>query len=853
MGTPQNNPYYPFVLDHKPGFFLSWFLYKLFKRIRFDERIIEDLKQMHREGSVVYAIKYRGHLDYLLYHYRFRRSRLPYPKIAFDLNMSLYLPLSQLIRVLKFYLCFFFKHGQLPSPFKTGYFKEAIQRGTASLLCLVDPKVFEKHFIHEEKDHIHFLLSTQKDMEKTIYIIPQLILYKKTPEKEHPRLMDIFFGFKENPGFIRKIALFFRHHRHAFIDFGRPLNLKAYLESQPSTRPMDEIATEIRQMLIESIDRQKRVILGPVMKSRQQQKEKVLKDPGIATIIEHLAKGNVKREKHLRKKADEYFDEIAADYNSAYVQFFHMALRWFWKKIFEGIDVDEENLAVVREWARKGPFIYIPSHKSHIDYLILNYVLYEYHMHIPRIAAGKNLAFWPMGHIFRKSGAFFIRRSFKGARLYAKVFTRYIKALLEEGHPLEFYIEGGRSRSGKLILPKIGFLSILLQAYRDGYCDDLVFVPASISYDRIMEEKSYLKELGGDVKKNESLLQILKARRLLKKRYGKIYIQFGKPFSLKVYLQENGDLAGGTHNQLAFHLIKSINKVTLVTPLALIASAILTKHRRGFHINELTATAHILLKFLKTYQIPTATTLNQFESTVGETLSLLLNRKVVNLLEDVDGTETFYYVDEDKKRQLEYYKNSIIHFFISHAFVAVSLLKGTEEIRSGEAIQEDYGFLKNVFKGEFVYEDGKDTQEGSHQAIDYFLDADFITRVDANGGYRLTRLGFDKLPIWAALAKTFLESYWIATRSFIQQGNETRKSSYLLKNMNYMGLRFHKLGLIDHLEAVSKINFSNAIRFIHEDLLKTREENEVREDHAEPEERLSRLSQRLYDLSHFRA
>jgi len=214
---------------------------------------------MQKEGSVVYAIKYRGHLDYLLYHYRFRRSRLPYPKIAFDLNMYLYLPLSQLIRVLKFYLGFF----------KTGFFKDAIQQGTASLLCLVDPKVFARHFIHEEKDHLHFLLSIQKDMEKPIYIIPQLILYKKTPEKDQSNLLDVFFGFKENPGVIRKIALFFRHHRHAFIDFARPLNLKVYLKSQPSARPVEEMATELRNMLIESIDRQKRVILSRIRRSQQ--------------------------------------------------------------------------------------------------------------------------------------------------------------------------------------------------------------------------------------------------------------------------------------------------------------------------------------------------------------------------------------------------------------------------------------------------------------------------------------------------------------------------------------------------------------------------------------------------------
>jgi glycerol-3-phosphate O-acyltransferase len=366
-----------------------------------------------------------------------------------------------------------------------------------------------------------------------------------------------------------------------------------------------------------------------------------------------------------------------------------------------------------------------------------------------------------------------------------------------------------------------------------------------------MEEKSYLKELGGREKKKESFKQIFKARRFLKRRYGKIYIQFSQPISIKEYLLQNKDLEEDNNRQLAFHLIKSINKVTIITPLALIASAILTKHRRGFHVNELTDTADILLRFLRTYKVPTATTLNHFERTVGETLTLLVNRKVVNLLEDVDGEETFYYVDEDKKRELEYYKNSIIHCFIPHAFVAVSLLTGTEETRDEKAIMDDYAFLKRLFKNEFVYDDGKDANEGGNNAIDYFLDSAFIIRGQANGEYKLTRLGFDKLPIWAALAKTFLESYWIATQSFIQRENKSRKKGDLLKNMNYLGLRFHKIGMIDHLEAVSRINFSNAISFINEEILQSQEVTEG--NTPENKEKLSELSQKLYGLSHYRA
>ena len=300
--APEKSPS-PFLYDHKPGFFLGWVLYRLFKRFSFDDNMTEAIKRMNREGTVVYAIKYPGHLDFLLYHYRYRTSRLPYPKLALNLNMSMVLPLSQVVKIVRSYITHLLRDGRLPRALERGFFKEAIEKGVTSLLCLVDPKGFARDFIHSEKDHVHFLLETQMDMDQPIHIVPQLVLYKKTPEKDRANILDTLFGFRDKPGFIRKVILFLRHNRNAFIDFGRPLNLKAFLEGQPQARPLEEMASEVRQMLIDSIDGQKRVILGPVMKSRQQLKEKVLKDQDVIHTIEKMASGNTKRMKQIKKKA----------------------------------------------------------------------------------------------------------------------------------------------------------------------------------------------------------------------------------------------------------------------------------------------------------------------------------------------------------------------------------------------------------------------------------------------------------------------------------------------------------------------------------------------------------------------
>ncbi len=518
--------------------------------------------------------------------------------------------------------------------------------------------------------------------------------------------------------------------------------------------------------------------------------------------------------------------------------------------MFQGIDLNPEELANLREWARKGPVIYVPSHKSHLDYLVFNYILHQHHMHIPRIAAGKNLAFWPLGNFFRKTGAFFIRRTFKGARLYATVFSRYVGALLQERTPLGFFIEGGRSRSGKLILPKIGFLSILIDGYREHYCEDLIFVPASIVYDRIPEGQAYLKELGGGKKKSENLKQFVGVRRFLKKKYGKIYIRFGKPISLKQYLSENPHPEDKRYKHLAFHIIRSINKTTLVTPMAIMASAILAKHRRGFQMQEILETAATFLEFVKTRGAPLAASLQQCENAVGETIDALLKNNVLETIEDVGEAEIFYYAKEEKKPELEFYKNSIIHHFIPRAFVAVSLLTGNEEITPREKVVEDYAFLKRTFRYEFIFEEEVETPENEVNAIlSDFFQASLLIKSDVKAGYTLTRPGLDQMTVWANLAKTFLESYWIAARAIIKQQNSGKKRSDLLKSMTYLGQRYHRQGLIDHLEAVSQLNFKNAIRMMEKDFPAADGKSE--EDHGETLENLALFSRRLHQLSQY--
>ena len=208
-------------------------------------------------------------------------------------------------------------------------------------------------------------------------------------------------------------------------------------------------------------------------------------------------------------------------------------------------------------------------------------------------------------------------------------------------------------------------------------------------------------------------------------------------------------------------------------------------------------------------------------------------------------------MDEDKKPELEYYKNSIIHNFIRHSFLAVALLAGTEETKPFETLMEDFRFLKQLFSHEFIFErDETGTAAEVDNLLEDFLKSGLVEKTAGSNGYRITRRGFEQFPFWAGFAKTFLESYWIAARSMALEENSGKGIPALLKNMRYLGLRYHKMGLIDHREAISQITFKNAIRFWKEKIKNTDISPDAGGSVRDP---LLRMARRLYDMSHCRS
>jgi glycerol-3-phosphate O-acyltransferase len=819
--------HYAGYLPSRPGFLLRHTLEPFFKRVTVNPRYIERLHELSSQGAVVYALKYRSHLDFLFFNRRYQKLGVIAPEVAFDLNLWMWQPLSHLIQIGSAAVNYFTRRRSWPNPFRDSYFLKTIQVKRGSLLFLVDQVGFRQRFLKPRQDPIRHLLEIQAQVDFPIFLVPQMVVYEKIPFREFKGLWQLFFGDSENPGRLRKLGLCVLKAKSAVVEVVEPVNLKEVLATAAPDIRLQELAQEIRREMIQRLDVQRRVITGPVVKSREEVMELALTDPALTQFMERLAEAEKKKLAKIKKTAQDYFWEISGDPSVFYTSTMHQLVNWLSKHLFESIVFDTRGFDRVRKANQRGSLIFVPCHKSHLDYLILNNLIFQHHMQSPRIAAGKNLSFWPLGTIFRGSGAFFIRRRFLGGKLYAEVLYTYIKTMIKTGYNLEFFIEGGRSRTGKLVLPKLGLLNMIVRTFDEGAAPDILFVPTFIGYDQVLEEKAYLKELEGGKKEAESVGQLVHARKFLKSRYGRAYIQFSEPLSLKSYLTklqstEPGEVQVRHHSQeLAYRIIQAINQISVVTPFSLVCAALLTYPRKGVYRRELLQIIQVLFDYLKAQQVPEADSLDDLNKAVEETLAMCESRKLVTPIEKEEGLTdelglSGYSIDETKRPLLEYYKNNILHFFLPAAMVSLAILarQGFEFNRA--KILEDYGFLQDFFRNEFIFSDINSESQVT-QTLDYFESRGVVINLDRHeASYTLSASGLKELAYFANLLFNYLESYWIVLRSMKYLQKKPRSEKEFLKRIQSIGQKLFKLGEVERSEALSEATFQNALKIFGE-------------------------------------
>ncbi len=829
--------YYTSYLGEPKNTLISLVFNYFAPRVSIPKEDKKTIRELSKKGTIIYAQKNRSSLDFLFFQHRYYLEGLPYPIFGNFINMIWWQSVTSVARILLSKLYCLIEGVESPNPYHTDYVRRMSQEGHSSILFLRHPTGLLKRFaIKETDDPVVYLLHAQKVMSRTIYIIPHIIIYHKRPDTVRKGVLDVLFGPREGPGLLRRIIIFLVNYRQAFVKIGDPINLKEFL-AQKNGAVDGEVSYDLRRMLLDNTEREERLIKGPILKSRLEIMEMVLWDDQFQRQIQNLSEMTREPIRALRRRAVTHLDEIAADYNIFYIQMFDFVVSWMWDNIFNGFDIDEQGLNKVREAAKKSSLVIVPCHKSHVDYLVLSQIFFHNNMTPPHIAAGVNLSFFPLGHIFRKSGAFFLKRTFRGDPLYPIVFSTYVKTILSEGFSIEFFIEGGRSRTGKLVMPKLGLLSIITEAYLSGAVGDISFVPIFIGYDRIVEESSYISEIGGAVKKKEYLWSLMKSRSLLKKRYGRVYIAFNDPISLKDLIESTGfkretipkSRLEQLQYDLAYQIVYSINQISVVSTVSLVSAAFLASPQGALTQKELMQISRIFMGWLSSFRIRFSNALNNPSAAIGEALNALREE---NLVEEIKGDsdepdfEKVFFVPEEKRLTLEFYKNNILHFFIPSSFVATSILTGGDSGIPYNQIIADYTYFRKLFKYEFIYDLEFTDEQRVQQAIDYFTRHGYINV--ENGVITVGQDGRDILLYFAGLIRNYIESYFVtsqALQNYITRGPKSERD--LLKRINVTGQRMFKKKEITRIEALSRMNFQNAIELLtHEDVLSKSIEDE---------------------------
>lgn len=816
-------------LPPNTGFLSQLIFRRLFSGIKIRSSETQPICALKKRGSLIFINKYKNHFEFYFYHTRFQQENIPHPSIGLDYTLTLWQPIRQFFAILLTHIRHFLKHLSFPNPYNSGYIYDKLTNGEAGLLSLVEEKGFYRRFVKSKTDPFHFLIEMQKSMERPIIFVPQLMLFSKSPETTKLSFMDMLFGTAENPGRLRRLVALIKNPKKIIIETGDFVFLPDFL-NRPEIAAMGPAsqAVALRRFLLMLLNRHRQTITGPILKSRLEIMEEMLTNQKVQKSIVEYGESEHVSMHQAHKRAVQHLDEIASNYNLKMIRIFDVVLRWVFKHIFEGMVVDLQGLERIKRTSKKGPLILVPCHKSHLDYLVLSYIFFNNNMPCPLIAAGRNLSFWPLGPIFRGGGAFFLRRTFKGDPLYPRIFAAYIEKILAEGFNIEFFIEGGRSRTGKLLAPKVGLLSLLIEASRNNKWQDMFFVPIYIGYDRVLEESAYIHEIEGGKKTPENLKNVLKARKFLKKKYGKIYLNFHEPFSLREYLDQV-ELPGGEPGkcgpreqfaEFGRRLVAAINRISVVTPHAVVAAAILNSQQKRFYYNQLMDEVETYMTYLMSQNAGLADTLmidriSAFDHVLESFAQNRLIEKGASEFASIPDANPMFKVIETKRPALDYYKNNGIIHFIPAAFTALGILKTDAFQFSAAELHSSYNFLQEFFENEFIFDAEQPVEVIVRKNLKSFIDdAIIMPHPTLPDTYNITSAGFRKLNLFAAFLVPYFEAYWTVL-NFIR--HYTKQSIFDVKDylnkIESMGIRMYKRNEIQRRESLSLINYKNAVSF----------------------------------------
>lgn len=648
--------------------------------------------------------------------------------------------------------------------------------GSALLPDATPPKTYSESLARVLQAH-------RSHPELDVQLVPVSIFVGRAPDRQSGWFSVLFSENWAIVGRTRRLLAILLNGRGTIVRFSAPVSLR---ESVDEGLDPERTVRKLSRVLRTHFHRIREAVIGPDLSTRRLLVDQVLAAEPVREAIATQARRDNSKPEDAWKKAHAYAWEIAADYSNPVVRSASFLLSHVWNQIYDGVLV--HHLDKLKEAAPGHEVVYVPSHRSHMDYLLLSYLLYERGIVPPHIVAGINLNLPVVGTLLRKGGAFFIRRSIRGNALYSAVLAEYVAQLVGGGYSIEYFIEGGRSRTGRLLPPKGGMISMTVRAFLRQPKKPVLFQPVYIGYEKLLEGSSYLDELSGRPKEKESIWTLLwNIPKVLRQNYGQVVVNFGEPIPLGQMLAAHAPAWDGrpvgeeekpawlseTVDALAERIQVNINRAADVNPINLLALALLSTPKHAMGEADLIAQIELCKTLLAElpYSDRVTVTPHSPDRIIRHAEKIGVLSRVPHPLGDVLG------VGGDNAVLLSYYRNNVLHLFTASAWIACCFQNNRRMSRAGvlRVGRNVYPFLQQEL---FLPWTPDEFVERMERTIDLFVREGLLQQInDEDGGILARSAGqtdevFRLRAIGHSLQQAF-ERYYIAISVLVKNGPGT--------------------------------------------------------------------------------
>jgi len=830
--SPAADPYS--AMTPRFNFFFRWFAKRYLRHFDLGDEDAARLRELEKRGSVVYVMRYSSRLDYLLFNTLFLREGLRLSSFANGIHFTIYRPVLEILRSL---LSRKRGRSRAVEHEEDQHLVRQLSQDDASLFLFLRTQRLQTFWrglwnLRHRQDEFDLIQEVVREVwngGKEVHVVPLSLFWRKGPRAAN-RFLNLDYGSLSRPSDLAKVASFLLTYRSLSVRIGEPIDLAHYV-SEHRDDGQERVARTVRRSILIYLYRAEKVVEGPTLRSAQRVLGEIMADKGVQAAIQDRAKEKRGSLEKAEKDVAKAYREIAARMNSTLLAALSLVVGVLIRRLFSSVET--RGLDKVAEYAKRHPLVLVPNHRSYFDFLIVSLLFYNSYLVPPHIAARDNMAFGPFGLIFRMAGAFYLRRSFDDP-LYKQVFRAYVAYLVREGFTQEFFIEGGRSRTGKTMAPRLGMLSWDLDAFLECSRRDLFFVPIALTYERLVEEGGMVDELEGGEKSKESTLALFRARKYLKKRFGSVHVNFGEPISLADALGDRrpefeslvrGELpaqfsARGEAAHLedavgrieegkrefiedfGHRLVERINWSVTVNATSVASAALMGTAHTGLLRSELVDRMQQLVDLFRLGGAGITSALNADQGDFDESIAFMIRSDLVKSSPDPQGDVIYF--EPSKRRALDIYRNSIVHYLGVPSVIARSLLAGI----ATKDLFEDIPLWRGLLYREYFTPHEEASENAVVRWLKFFESSGWIEM--EGEAVRVLPGGEGILSCLDLQTRGVVECYEATCRVVLEANGEISRAEVIERSSSLLE-NAYRLGLSRHPEAANEAGFANAL------------------------------------------